>query len=357
MKKSLASLELAALTNELQSLISSRISQIYHLENQFFFQLHTKEGKQFLRIVPGKFLNLTKTKKAPLKPSSLCMQLRKHLNNAFIRKIEQKDSERILIFEIQKKEHYFLIIELFAPGNLILTDPHFQAIACLHQQRFKDRTIKPKAKYIFPPSLINWKTLTEQSLQKILKKSQKKNLAASLATEIGLGGLYAEEICELNKINKNQPAKETSKEEIKLIIKTIKNILKQIEKPAGHIYDEQITPFPLTNQKSKTTKTYNEAIDTLIPFEVISPYEKKINAIKRTIAKQKEAITKQENNIKLETQKAETIYQQYQPLKKLLNIVNELKKTKTWQEIEQELKKEKKIKKIDLKDKKLTISF
>ncbi|MBR9683860.1 hypothetical protein GOV03_04955 [Candidatus Woesearchaeota archaeon] len=376
MKKSLTSLELAALTNEFQQLVGGKISQIYYLENQFFFQLHTTEGKQFLRIVPGKFLNLTKTKKTSLKPSSFCMQLRKHINNAFIRKIEQKNTERIIIFELESRklkvfenlkkskissskiERFSMIIELFSPGNLILTDHQNVTIATFQQKRFKDRTVKPKIKYQFPPSLTNWKTLTETGLQKIVKISQKKNLAATLATEIGLGGLYAEEICNIAQINKDQKPPETSPAETKKIIQTIKQVLQQIKKPQGYIYDEQITPILLTDQKPKQkTESYNQAIDTLIPFVVVSPYEKRINTIKRTINRQQEAIAKQEDNIELNNQKAETIYQQYQPLKKLLNIVQELKKTKTWQEIKQELQKEKKIKQIDLKNKKIMVDF
>lgn len=357
MKKSLNSLELAALVNEFQPLTHSKISQIYQTEKElFFFQLHTKTGKQFLRIVPGKFLNLTKIKKTTPKPSSLCMQLRKHLNNSLITKIEQKDSERIIIFEIESKEKLFLIIELFAPGNLILTKNDHQIIACLHQQKFRDRFIRPKEKYQFPPSTLNWKTLTESKLKEILKKSQKKNLATSIATEIGLGGLYAEEICKLNDINKDKLPKETETKEISLITKTLKNFLKQIEKPAAYIYSEQITPFPLKDKTAtKKTKTYNEAIDTLIPFAVVSPYQKKIKAINSTIQKQEEAIKKQEKNIETCTKKAESIYQHYQPIKKLLNIVKELKKTKNWEEIKKELKKEKKIKKINLKEKKVIV--
>jgi predicted ribosome quality control (RQC) complex YloA/Tae2 family protein len=359
MKKSLNSLELTALVNEFQSLTPSKISQVYHTEKElFFFQLHTKTGKQFLRIVPGKFLNLTKHKKTALKPSSLCMQLRKHINNASIGKIEQKDSERIIIFEIQGKDNYLLIIELFAPGNLILTKKDYQIVACLHQQKFRDRFIKPKIKYQFPPSTLNWKTLTESKLKEILKKSQKKNLATSLATEIGLGGLYAEEICKINNINKNKLPKETKPKEIILIVKTIKGLLKQIKTPNGFIYLEQITPFPLTNQTAdKKTSSYNEAIDTLVPFEVVSPYQKKIKAINLTIQKQEEAIQKQEGKIKSENEKAELIYQNYQPIKKLLNIVKELKKTKNWEEIKKELQKEKNIKKINLKEKKVVVDL
>ena len=47
---------------------------------------------------------------------------------------------------------------------------------------WKDRTIKPGEKYLFPKPGENWKTITENKLADILKKSEKKNLATSLAS-------------------------------------------------------------------------------------------------------------------------------------------------------------------------------
>ena len=218
MKKSIASLELAALVNEFQSLVNGKISQIYQVGEEFFFQLHKNE-KKILRIVPGKLINLVSEKKSTLRPSGFCLQLRNHLNNAFIRKIEQKDTERILILEIEKQEKFNLIIELFAPGNLILINKTNLILAAHHQQKFKDRFIRPKEKYVFPPATLNWKKLTGIRLDKIIQESTRKNLAATLAIELGLGGLYAEEICKLSQVDKDKQSTEISKEEIKLLLK------------------------------------------------------------------------------------------------------------------------------------------
>ena len=52
-------------------------------EDEFFFQLH-KGGKHFLRIVPGKLINLAKSKKSALRPSGFCLQLRKRCRSIFV---------------------------------------------------------------------------------------------------------------------------------------------------------------------------------------------------------------------------------------------------------------------------------
>ena len=162
-KKNISSFELAVLAEELQVMINGKISQIYHPEKkEVVFQVYIRgEGKRFLRIIPGKFLNFTSEKKSVLRPSGFCMQLRKYLNNSIIREVYQKDSERILIIVLEtaisdsenkkKLVKYNLIIEFFSKGNLLITDSDWDIIGTLSSQRWEARIIKNKEKYLFPP--------------------------------------------------------------------------------------------------------------------------------------------------------------------------------------------------------------
>jgi len=359
-KKNISSIELAALINELQILVKGKVSQIYHQEKkELLFQLHAPgKGKRLVKIVPGKYLCFTNKKETPTRPSGFCMLLRKYLSNAFIKKIYQKEAERIVVFELEKQEKFYLIIELFSKGNLILTDKDHLIIGTLEWQKWKDRVVKPKETYIFPKPGFDWKKVNQKILLEILSKSEKRNLATTLATEINLGGLYAEEVCKLNEINFKKLPSETTKEEIKLIIDSINNILKKIEKPTGFIYGEDITPFKLVDKEVKEEKkSYSEAIDIMNPFKITSPYERKINSLHKMIFDQEEAISKQEENIDLNTKKGELVYEKYSQLQKLLDIVTSLRKKLTWNEVSDELKKEKKIKNIDLKNKKINLEL
>ncbi len=360
-KKKLSSIELTAIVNELQFLTKGKLTQIYHQEeNEILLQLHAREeGKHLLKIVPGKYLCLTKNKSVSLKPSSFCMQLRKHLDNAFIKEIYQKDSERIVVFDLeQKKQKYFLIIELFSRGNVILTDENYMIIGALESQKWKEREVKVKMEYVFPLSGFNWKEISEKKLKEALKKSDKKNLATALATEIGLGGLYAEEICKISNIDPKKEPKDISDREAKLITEMVREFFKKTGAPKGYIYEEQITPFPLSGEEIKSeTKTYSEAVDLLNPFRIVSPYEKKIKAMEKMIVGQEAAIENLAEKIELNRKKGEKIYENYPKLQKLLEIVTELRKSRDWSEVAAELKKEKKIKEVDLKNKKIKIEF
>jgi predicted ribosome quality control (RQC) complex YloA/Tae2 family protein len=360
-KTNISSLELAAIANELQFLVKGKFTQIYHQEKkELLFQLHARnEGKQLLKIIPGKYVCITKNKDAPLKPSSFCMQLRKYIANATINKIYQQEADRVLVFELEKAEKFNLIVELYSKGNLIMTDSDYKIIAALERQKIAGRLVKVGEPYTFPIPKIDWKAISEKDFSSVIKKSDKKNIATTLATELGLGGLYAEEVCKLSEIEKGVLPGDVSSKDVKIIFKNLKSLLEKIKTPAGFIYEEQITPFPLLDQKEvKKVASYSAALDTLDPFKVISPYEKRIRTIERMIAAQEKATGKQDKAIELNTKKGELVYEKYADLQKLLDFVKvSCEEGMEWREIGENLKQVKKINKIDLKNKKIKIEL
>ncbi|MBI2667088.1 NFACT family protein [Candidatus Woesearchaeota archaeon] len=359
-KTTLSSVELAAVVEELQMLIPAKISRVYDYEERgILLELHVREkGKQLLRIIPGKFLNLTTSKESPIQPSGFCQQLRKYLDSAIITSLRQKDSERILVLEIEKEQRHSLILEFFSKGNIILTDETNTIITCLERQTWKDRTVKPGEKYLFPPAPINWKEINEAKLYQLLQKSGKKSVIISLATEVGLGGLYAEELCKNAGIDKEKNPKNVSFTESAKIMNELQKIKESLKKPLGFFYEEEIYPFALTDKTPKTiTQTYNEALDTLKPFKKKSPYENKIEHLQRTIATQEEAIKIQKEKIIEESRKGESIYENYTFFQQLLDHAKELFKKEGIEAVEQEIKKDKKNMKVDKFRKKIAITI
>jgi predicted ribosome quality control (RQC) complex YloA/Tae2 family protein len=359
-KKGISSFELKAIVNELQILVRGKVSQIYHQEKrEMLFQLHAPgQGKKLVKIIPGKYLCLTDTKHAPTRPTGFCMLLRKYLSNAFIKSVEQFESQRILVFELEKKDKFFLIIELFSKGNVVLTDSNYKIIGTLMWQKWKDRTVKPGERYIFPKSDINWITISKKEFFDVLVGSDKKNLATSLATQIGLGGVYAEEVCKMAKVDKGMLPGDVDSRISSKLFDALKKLIVSIEKPKGFVYENEITPVELIDDKVvETMDSYSMALDKINPFEVKSPYDKKIITLKKMIENQSLAITEQEKNIDLNTKMGELIYEKYTQLQKLLDIVSSLKKDMDWKEISVELKKEKKISSVDLKRKMVVIDL
>lgn len=359
-KKSIASLELSALVTELQRVVRSKVTHIYHQDDdQILLQFHTSTyGKQLLKIIPGKLLCFTSHKETPLRPSGLCMLMRKYLDNAFVKSISQKDAERIVIFEFDRQGTYYIVVELYSKGNVIVCDSAWQILGVLERQTWKDRVVKEKETYVFPQAGPNWLTVTEKELAQIISSSVKKNVATALATETGLGGVYAEEVCLRSGVAKDILPCDVTAKQAGLMYKALQEMKKLLAVPQGFLYPEQITPFALTGvEPIKILPTYNEAIDLLNPFTIKSPYEKKIASLERMISDQQETLRQLDESIIINTRKGELVYEKYPSLQKLLDIVREMRKTKDWKDVEKELRREKKIKSVDLKNKKIVIDL
>lgn len=360
-KKSLASLELRAVVNELQFLKGAKVDQIYHPEkDELLIRFHvSNEGKKILRIIPGSLLNLTNEKKETLAPSSFCLQLRKYLSNATLGNIDQQHSERIVVMEFKKEERYRLMVELFSKGNILLVDRQEKIIATLNQQTWKDRTIKGGEQYLFPEEGFHWQESTVEDLQKMFQKSTMDSLVKSLAMEMGLGGTYAEEICVRVGVNKKTIPDKITTEETKKIHREIQRLLQEATTPQGLVYETTVSPVRLQSFPAplQTLPTYNEAVDSLRPLEKTSPHQKRIRQLQFMMQEQEETIKELETEMEENTKKGELVYQHYPKLDQLLTIVQKLQRTSGWSAVEKELRTVKKIKHIDLKNKKITIEL
>ena len=256
MKKTLSSVDLAALTSEFQILERSKLQQIYHpSKTEFCLHFHIPgKGKQYLRIIAGKIINFTQTKRSSLKPSGLCMLLRKHIAGAIVEKVWQKDSERILIFDLlvrssggEKKFH--LVVELFSKGNVILCDDKWQILALQSWQLRRSGAVKMKQEYTFPDSRFDWKQCNEKEFVDAVLQSDKRNLATALATDISLGGVFAEEIGLRSEVDGKQEVSDTTKAHARSLFATLQAVLDDLQKSQGYVYEKEISSVPLSLAK------------------------------------------------------------------------------------------------------------
>ena len=79
------------------------------------------------------------------------MKLRKHLRTKKLNNIEQLGIDRVINLTFGKGEAcYHLLIELYASGNVILTDHEYTILSLLRSHKFEDdAAIAVKAKYPF----------------------------------------------------------------------------------------------------------------------------------------------------------------------------------------------------------------
>lgn len=369
MKKQLSSLDLHFLLKELDILKDSRVDKIYHPEeNLIIFSLYkTNAGKKLLRIEIGKVLFIAEEKEQYEEILGFGQLLRKHLDGYFLVDIRQLKPERIIKITFKAKEETkHLYLEFFGKGNAILCSEHDVIINALEHHEFRERAVKPKLKYVYPVMNYNVFEINEKQLQDLLKNSKKDSLVTSLATELGSGGLYSEEICLLSNIDKNISPKNIGDEQIHSISNSIKRIINQ-KIDANVIFDNgnviDFAPFNFKyyeKHKKQEFKTFSEALSFFYSqFKEVkeSAADKKIKELQRITESQKRTIDmlrKEEHELR---QKGEMIYHNYQLIKEVLDEINKASKKYSWKEIKEKLKGHKIVKEVNEKDRKVVVEI
>ncbi|MDP6548194.1 MAG: NFACT family protein [Candidatus Woesearchaeota archaeon] len=372
MSMQLSSLDIHFLLKELKHLENSRVDQIYNNgKEEIYIQFHKRNvGRKILRIVVGKAIFLAEAKNVDETPSGFCMLLRKHLEGKFLETIKQLESERILKLVFKSKDEIKkLYLEFFGKGNTILCNNEDVIIDCSIKHKFKDRSILPKEKYKYPNMEYNLFSIKKDQLTDLLKNSKKDKIITSIATGLGLGGVYSEEVCLSSGINKNTIPKKINDNEIKKIINSIKKIIKEKIKPQI-IYENReardAVPVDLgfyNGNEKKKFSSYSEALEEYFTYELKlskkkdSSHEKKINEVKWIMGEQEATLkglkVKETENRK----KAELIYKNYQLIKEILDEINKASKKYSWEDIKKKLKGHKVVKDVDVKDKQVVVDM
>jgi predicted ribosome quality control (RQC) complex YloA/Tae2 family protein len=376
MKKELAALELHYLVEELQVLTGAKMNSAFQQDDSVLLDFHkTGKGRVLVRALP-KFLFITRHKGVnPQSPPSFCVFLRKQLNNARLMSITQVGAERIVEFLFEKgaeKKVLKLYVELFGKGNILLTDEAGMILKPLHVQRWSDRTVKTGVVYIYPRKELN---MFEISLKEIeqLKESSSESLVKALASDLGLGGVYAEETCLQAKVDKNVKPKDLSAQEIKKIYATLQDLVNHAVFPVLYKKDgwvKNIVPFPLDFYEKQgfspeKVSLYNTALDEAISQGMLEVKEKETEKVKNKalhkadvmIDAQEKTIAKMQKLIDENQQKGELLYSNYQLIEGVLSQLKEVRKKHSWKEIKKKLKGHDLIKEVNEKESSITVEL
>lgn len=328
MVKKLTSIEVYFMVKELQELTESKIDQVYANDDEVLFSLHKQEfGKKFLRI-KNEILYITKEKSVQNEtPSNFCTILRKNIVNWRIKSITQIESERILDIELYFKDQRFhVIVELFGGGNVILLKNDVIVIAKT-QKTYTSRKIAPKEKYEYPKQNYNFLKIDRDVLKKILNESEKENIVKTIAMDLFLGGLYAEELLTIAKIDKSANAKDVDSD---IIYDALQILLSSSLKP--NKIAEYIVPIKLKSVQGEV-KEYVSFSDALLENESES---KKIDQKESTHTIFDKKIQKLSAIINLQKLQIEKLKKESDQKKLLGDIIH-----KNYSFVEQEISKSK----------------
>ncbi len=368
MKKQLSSIDFHFILKELEILKGSRIGKIYQPE-KFAIILSlfkSNAGKKILKINVGQSLYIDE-KEDYEEILGFGMALRKHIDGYFLLDISQIEPERILKFSFKSKDaEKYLYIEFFGKGNAILCDENNTIINSLEHHEFKDRTIKPKLKYKYPAMKYNLFDLDKNQLEELFKNSKKDTIITCLAVELGLGGVYSEEICLLSNTDKNINPENIGDDKIIAVLNAVLKVLnKKIE--AGVIFENNdpadAVPFDLEFYQKygkKKFQSFSEALGFFYShFREIkeTAFDRKLKELSRIIEEQKQAVESLKEEEKEFREKGEMIYHNYSMIKEILEELNKASKKYSWKEIKEKLKGHRIIKELNEKDRKIVVEI
>ncbi|MDW8076033.1 MAG: ribosome rescue protein RqcH [Nitrososphaerota archaeon] len=310
----ISALELSVLLREMSgALLGCIVDNVYQLEDgSIVLKLRGRESTYELRISAGNCIYFTPhTYPKPKTPTSLAMKFRKFLNGGRLEFLEQMDNERIAVLNFKRDGSLKLIVELIPKGNVVLVDEANKILVALFNIKTKDREIAAGKQYMPPPPRFSLTDCTDVK-KMVMSASSKKKLVSWLASELGLGGKYAEEVVALANVDRQVPVDMLDEDGRRKVADAIECMLIAFKEPRPHIArrDSEVkaVPFILKSLEKngytfESVNSFNEAVAIEYEAYLAKEYEDKVvNELKQKLKEIQESMEAKKNAIKeLET--------------------------------------------------------
>ncbi|MFD1686761.1 ribosome rescue protein RqcH [Halobellus litoreus] len=370
-KRELTSVDLAALVTELNRYEGAKVDKAYlYGDDLLRFRM-----RDFDRGRVELILEVGDTKRAhvadpdhvpdaPGRPPNFAMMLRNRLSGADFAGVEQFEFDRILVFEFERDdEDTRIVVELFGQGNVAVLDETGEVVQSLETVRLKSRTVAPGAQYEFPSSRLDPLTVGYEAFVRNMADSDT-DVVRTLATQLNLGGLYAEEVCTRAGVEKTTPIGDATEEEFRALHDALDDLRTRLRSgefdPRVYVDDDgavvDATPFPLKEHEregldSQAYDSFNEALDEYFyrleteeaseaeePGSARPDFQAEIEKKKRIIDQQEGAIEGFEQQAETERRRAELLYANYDLVDEVLSTVREARGNGVpWDEIRETL--------------------
>jgi predicted ribosome quality control (RQC) complex YloA/Tae2 family protein len=356
MKTSLSSFDVYAVVQELRELRGARLNKVYQVGPQELKVVINIKGfgRAELVIEAGRRVHLTEyPKPSPKVPSSLAMALRKHLGNSFLEDVYQAGFDRVIVFRFQRAgREYRLVAELFGKGNIVLVGGDGKILALLRRQSFSTRELAVGVEYRYPPERPDPFSISPEELVEILRDS-KADLVRTLATRLGLGGLYAEELCLRTGIEKSKM--EITPQEAEKLIQELLALRDGVkDKKPCIVFDGEaavdVLPVPLEyygGMRHEFYPSFNKALDEYFTTHEIAGLErveteefrKELEHLMARLEEQRQTQTKYLEREQAHKKAGEAIFMHLGEVEEILDVIREARKKFSWREIMERLQK------------------
>jgi predicted ribosome quality control (RQC) complex YloA/Tae2 family protein len=366
-KRAMTSVDLRALATELREYEGAKLDKAY-LYDDDLVRLKLRDfdrGRVELLVETGDpkrahVADPDHVPDAPGRPPDFAMMLRNRLSGADLVDVRQYEFDRILVFEFEREDANTLVIaELFGDGNLVVTDGEREVVDCLDTVRLKSRTVAPGSTYEFPASRIDPLDCSRAAFDERMDASDT-DVVRTLATQLNLGGLWAEELCTRAGVEKTRDIDAASDEEYAALygaLERLRDALAEGSLEPRLYYDRDddgdrdrpvdATPVPLAEYEGVDCDGYDRFVDALDEYfyelerEEPDPgsdrpdFESEIAKYERIIDQQEGAIEDFEREADRYRERAELLYGNYDLVDDLLETVRTARANDYgWEDIE-----------------------
>ncbi len=306
-------------------------------ENESEKKAPNQPGKLDLVIDPN-YLCITKfEKEVPKKPGAFAMLLRKAANGGVVSSVAQHRFDRIVEMRLEGRGRF--IFEFFSRGNVIFADEEGVIVAVLEGQEWKDRTLKVGIPYKYPPETADVPAMSQSDFS--VAMAEKREIVKILASRVGLGGTYANELITRAGIRPEEFADRARSEnayaELRRMLESqTKASIVSRERP------EDVVPFEMVSYQSlrKDYKdSFNEAVDEYFTRvraeedqgEATSDYEDEIGSLEGRLERQKGALGAMDSEYLESKAIGDAIYARFSEVRGILDGIKRAKKEgKNW---------------------------
>ncbi len=319
----LSNLALKHLVEELQALKNGFVNKIQTLDNGWIkIKVHTKEGGKDLVLAPNALFVAEYSIPAKMNPGGYSAFLKKYLFNQRVISIEQKGVDRIVVLEFPD---YFLIVELFAKGNVVLVDKEMKIAKAMKREEWKDRKLEKGAEYKFPSSKgVNPLEADEKEFVSNLLENKKSAFGACVDL-LNISPAILEKVFSDLNFDKTKNSVDLSENEAKKIFSGVKKAYSAKERTV-FLSNNIIYSADLDIEKEEAFKNINSALNKLLVKDLATPEEDEKGKVRQSkrIAdlNLKEAqIKKLESEVGKLKEKGDFIYLHYSKISEVLSAV------------------------------------
>ena len=320
------SLDVMYAVKELRLLHGAKVEKVLEHDAEkrdFCITMYLKDWpKLHLRLMPGLLcLQDEKPGHYPKTPPGFAMFLRKYIGGARLIDARQRGFDRIVELDFESKHgRSTLVIELIPPGNVLLLMKG-KIKGLLENQHYKDRNLRGGIPYEPPQATFDPASIDDAALAAMITASTKRSIVTSLAMDVGLGGVYAEEACARVGVEKGRA--DLTQAEVAKVVGAVRELFAQEIAPckdAARAY-----PFMMRSREIAPAeqKLYIAALGAFIenvPAVAKQQAKQPKDKLAVMLEAQEKQIRKFEKEMEESQRAGERIYEEYQSLQEIIAI-------------------------------------